>query len=82
MTTKEDLCRLVDQLPDSELNAARRFLEYLRDAADPLLRKLLEAPEDDEELTDEDLAALAEAEEDFKVGRVFSHEELKREFGL
>lgn len=82
MTTKESLRRLVDELPGSELEAARRYLEYLRDTADPLVRKLLEAPEDDEPQTEKERAAVAEAEEDFKAGRVFSHEEVKREFGL
>ena len=53
-----------------------------RETADPLMRKLLEAPEDDEPETEDERAAVAEAEEDFKSGRVFSHEELKREFGL
>ena len=78
MTTKDGLRLLVDQLPESEIEAARRYLEYLRDTADPFLRKLLEAPEDDEELSDETLAALEKAEEDFKAGRVVSHEEAKR----
>lgn len=77
---RADLRRLVDQLPEGELHAARRFL--LRCVRDPLLRKLLEAPEDDEELTDECQAALDEAEEDFRAGRVVSHEELERELGL
>ena len=82
MTTKEDLRRLVDQLSDSELVAARRLLEYLRDTGDPVLRAFLEAPEDDELETEEERAAVAEGEEDFKAGRIVSHEELKREFGL
>ena len=48
VTTKEDLRRLLHQLPESELVAARRFLECLRDTGDPVLRAFLEAPEDDE----------------------------------
>ena len=81
-TTKKDLVRLVEELPKSELDAARRYLEYLRDTADPLLKKLLDAPEEDKELADATLAGLAEAEEDFKAGLLVSHEELKSEFGL
>ena len=30
--TRSDLHRLIDELPEDELHAARRFLEYLRDA--------------------------------------------------
>jgi CO dehydrogenase/acetyl-CoA synthase beta subunit len=82
MTIKEELHRLVDELPESESHAARRFLEYLRNMGDPVLRAMLEAPEDDEPETEEERAAVAEAQEDFKAGRVVSHQELKREFGL
>jgi hypothetical protein len=35
MTIKEDLYRLVDELPESELHAAKRYLEYLRNMGDP-----------------------------------------------
>lgn len=82
MTIKEELYRLVDELPESELHAAKRFLEYLRNMGDPVLRAMLEASEDDEPESTEEKAAIAEAREDFKAGRVVSHEELKQEFGL
>ena len=49
MTIKEDLHRLVDELPKKELPVAKRYLEYLRNMGDPFLRTLMEAPEDDEE---------------------------------
>jgi len=78
VTTKEKLRRLVDELPDSELDAAGRFLEYLRHRRDPMLKKLLEAREESEELSDEGLAALREAEEDFKAGRVMAHDQIRR----
>jgi hypothetical protein len=55
---------LVEELPDSELEAARRYLEYLRDIGDPLLRALLRAPEDDKELSDKTAAALKEARQE------------------
>ena len=48
MTIKEDLHRLVDELPKKELPVAKRYLEYLRNMGDPALRVMLEAPEDDE----------------------------------
>ena len=34
-TARKDLHALVDALPASEEQAARRYLEYLRDASDP-----------------------------------------------
>ncbi len=45
---------------------------------DRVARALQDAPLDDEPLTEEDLAALAEAYEDLKKGRVVSHEEVRR----
>jgi predicted transcriptional regulator len=54
-------------------------VSYLRDLAnDPLLRTLLNAPFDDEPWTAEDEAALEEAREDVRAGRVVSHEEVVR----
>jgi hypothetical protein len=40
MTIKEDLYRLVDELPESEPHAAKRYLEYLRNMGDPVLRAM------------------------------------------
>jgi hypothetical protein len=67
MTIKEELYRLVDELPESELHTAKRFLEYLRNMGDPVLGAMLKAPEDDE--PEKERAAIAEAKEDFKVGQ-------------
>lgn len=79
MTLKEKLHRLIDDLPPSELAAAERFLEYLRDrGTDPVLRALESAPEDDEPETPEEAAAVQEAREDLMAGRVISHEEARR----
>jgi hypothetical protein len=79
--TRADLYRLIDELPESELHAAARFLEFLREAGDPLLRVLEAAPEDDEPLTPEDEAAIEEAWADVRAGRVISDDELGRRLG-
>jgi hypothetical protein len=44
MPTRDILHRLIDELPESELATAKRFLHYLRATADPVLRALLETP--------------------------------------
>lgn len=62
MTVKERLHRLVDALPESEANAAARYLEYLASSTDPVALALALAPDDDEPVTDEERAALAERE--------------------
>ena len=81
-TTRDALHRLVDELPKRELSAAWRYLEYLRNMGDPVLRAFLEAPEDDEELSEDEAEALREAYEDVRAGRLTSLEEVKRELGL
>lgn len=80
METRQALHTLVDELPEPELPAAKRFLEYLRQAADPLRLALDSAPLDDEPLTEEDLAAIREGFADRAQGETASHEEVKRLF--
>jgi hypothetical protein len=48
---------------------------------DPVLRAFMEAPEDDEPVTPEEEAAIAEARDAVAKGEVTSHEELARELG-
>ena len=79
---KRQIKDLIDGMPPDELLVIKRFIQYVRDMEDPFLRNLAEAPWDDEPLSDEDMAALAEAKEDIKAGRLIPHEEVMREFGL
>ena len=70
---------MVDELPDDELTAAKRFLEYLRFRSNDPLRALLdEAPLDDELVTEEDLAAIREGLAEKARGEVVSQEEAER----
>lgn len=79
MQTRERLHRLVDELPESELHAAERYLDFLRTAGDPLLRALAAAPVDDEPLTPDDEAAIAEARAEYERGASIPWEELRKE---
>lgn len=79
MTIKEELHRLVDELPDSESHAAKRFLEYLRNMGDPMMRALMEAPEDDEPTTPGEDKGAEEAWQEYLRGEAISAEEAKRE---
>jgi hypothetical protein len=72
MIARDDLHTLLDSIPEDRLAAAREALAAL---ADPVLLALLSAPEDDEPLTDEDLAAIAEGEEDQRLGRTITLDE-------
>jgi len=79
MTVRQRLHILVEDLPEKEVHAALRFLEYLHSSEDdPILSALNAAPPDDEPVTEEDLAALEEAWEDVRQGRVISHKEVRR----
>ena len=77
--SKSDLHHLVDALPESEEAAARRFLEYLCDR--PTEYTAENAPFDDEPLTPEDIAALDEAQESVRAGRLIPDEELWKSLG-
>jgi len=66
LIARDELRALVDAIPDDRLPAARAALAPL---ADPVLLAFLNAPDDDEPLTDEDLAAIEEGRADIAAGR-------------
>jgi hypothetical protein len=78
--SREPLHNLVDRIPEEELPAAKLFLEYL--IVNPAYRAALSAPPDDEPLTQADVAAIARARDEVRAGKVVSHDEVLREFGL
>jgi hypothetical protein len=82
MPTRDSLHRLIDELPESELAVAERFLHDLRATIDPVLRALLEARPDDEPETEEERQAVQEAREERVLGEVRTLEEVRRELGL
>jgi hypothetical protein len=77
---RNSLHRLIDRIPDADLLAARRFLEYL--AVSPAFRAVQTATLDDEELTRADEESMARAQADIEAGRITPHEDVLREFGL
>jgi hypothetical protein len=78
--SRDTLHELVDRIPEEELPAAKRFLEYL--AVNPVYRAALSAQPDDEPLTEGDAAAIIRVREEVRAGKVISHEEILREFGM
>jgi len=78
--SRNTLHDLVDRLPEDELPSAQRFLEYL--ATSPAYRAALAAPADDEPVTEADAEAISKARDDIRAGRVSSHDDVLREFGL
>ena len=51
-TPRDRLYRLVNRLPDAEIHAAERYLEYLTEYGDPLVRSAMAAPEENEKLSE------------------------------
>ena len=78
--SRRTLHDLVDRIPEEELSAAQRFLEYL--VVSPAYRAAWSAPADDEPVTDGDATAMARAREEVRSGRVVPHDDVLREFGL
>ena len=85
---RDDLHQLINELAESDVPTVRRMLRALAGAQAPALRPhslgqlLDEAPEEDEELTPEELAHLKEGEEAWRRGEVISLDDLSRELGL
>ena len=70
MTAKEELHRLVEEMPEQR---ARELLEELRDASPSA---------DDEPLSEEDIASIERGMEDVRAGRVKPLDQCERERGL
>ena len=80
--TRQDLKDLIDCVPTDELIVVKRFIQYVVDMQDPVLRSLLDAPVDDEPTSESDVAMLQEAREDIAAGRLTPAKELYRELGI
>ena len=81
-TTRQELKDLIDCVPTDELIVVKRYIQYVIDMQDPLLKTLADAPMDDEPLTNSDLVALKEEWEDVAAGNLISNETLKERLGI
>lgn len=68
---RKEIRELVWRVPESELYAAKRFIESLAAQREPI-------PEDDEPFTEEQREAVARA----RKGRFVSHEDAKKRLGM
>ena len=66
--TKDDLHHLIDDLPDAEVHAAGRYIQFLQNSRDPFMQALMDAPFDDEPQTDEELEGANEAWQEYLDG--------------
>ncbi|MDE0334491.1 MAG: hypothetical protein OXI64_05990 [Defluviicoccus sp.] len=79
---KQRLHQLIDELPDDEIQAAQRYLEFLAACQDPLLEALNSAPDDDEPITSEEHRAVQEAERAAAAGDVVPDSHVRAKLGL
>jgi hypothetical protein len=81
MTTREKVHRLLDELPDSELEPVLEFIASRGE--DNLGRWLDSRASEDEEIPQSEAAAVDEARDELAGGEpTISHEEMKRELGI
>ncbi|MGI8856206.1 MAG: hypothetical protein ACR2JW_10675 [Thermomicrobiales bacterium] len=80
MSIKEDVHRIIDELPESDLEKVLRHLEMVRAAKrDPFLQALMDAPIDDEPSTPEEDAGAAEAWQEYQRGEARPWKEVRAE---
>ena len=79
---RAELSRLVSRLPDEDVRATLAFAEERAARCDPLEERLLAVPEENEELGEDETAAIREGLADRDAGRVVSSEAVKRELGI
>lgn len=77
---RDTLHDLVNRIPEHDLGAAQRYLEYL--ATSPAYRAALSAPPDDEPVTAADSEAIEKSDGEIRAGKVVSHAAILLEFGL
>lgn len=81
MTTREKAHRLLDELPDSELEPVLEFIASRGD--DSFAHWLDSRPVEDEQISADETAAVDAANAELAAGEpTVSHEEMKRELGL
>ena len=74
---RKSLHKFADWLPEEEWESVYWTLLACLKRHDSFWWKRMTLPEDDEELTEEDILAIEEAMEDFREGRLFTWDEVK-----
>jgi hypothetical protein len=55
MTKKEEIYKIIDEIPEKELNSALRYLQYLRDLGEaPVIKALNSAALDEKPLSEQE----------------------------
>jgi hypothetical protein len=81
ISTRDELHQIIDRLPEADLEEAKRALEKLTRRSS-LATLLTNAEIEDEDISPEEDAAVAEAWADVAAGRVVSDKDVRHELGL
>ena len=82
MNLRDELSRVVSRLPDEDVQATLAFATELASRRGPLEERLAAAPDEDEDISDDEAAAIEEGIADRGAGRTYSSEEVKQELGI
>ena len=78
MGIKEDVHRIIDELPERDLEKLLHHLKLVRAASrDPFIQALMDAPIDDEPTTPDEDAGAAEARQEIERGEGTSLSEVR-----
>ncbi|MDQ7064298.1 MAG: hypothetical protein Q9P90_08620 [candidate division KSB1 bacterium] len=80
---KNKLHELVDALPEDEIQAAQRFLEFLLEQENQrrFANAFENAPEEAQDISPEEMKAIEEGEKDLRAGRVKSFDRVMKALG-
>lgn len=82
MSERERLRQLVEELPEREIHAVERYLEYLSNlGSDTVLYSIDTAPEDDRPESPEEAAAVEHARGQWARGETVSNDKVWRRLG-
>lgn len=78
---KKRLHKLIDQLPEDEIQAAERCLESLCSHRDPVLDAIRSAPDVEEPFSEEEQQGVDDAIRDLRAGNRVPHAQILRKYG-
>ncbi|MFH0702030.1 MAG: hypothetical protein V2B14_00625 [bacterium] len=73
-TPKEELNKIINQLNEKQISEVINFAEFIKNKFEKDFWENI--PLDDEPLTDEDLQAIKEGEEELKTGKTLTYDEV------
>jgi len=80
--SKKELHQLVDQLPENIIFTVKQFIRFMLLEQKNVDFYLQHLPYDDEPLTEEEIEAIKQSEDDIKNGKVYSLKDVAKEFNF